>query len=78
MICWKCGESTANVSSECDNCTSGTKKQSNSDSKKGWIAIDPKKVKTLQDVILVLECLRVAVDPKHSDYKKLKHLLVDH
>lgn len=70
------------MSSECDNCTSSPRTNNNppkeNTKKKGWILIDPKKVKTLEDVILILEHLQVAVDPKHDGYKKIKHLLVDH
>ena len=39
--------------------------------------IDAKKLKTLEDVILVIECLGVVVQPWTDNYKKLEHLLED-
>ena len=39
--------------------------------------LDAKKLKTLEDVILVIECLGMLVQPWSENYKKLEHLLED-
>jgi len=39
--------------------------------------IDAKKLKTLEDVILIIECLGVVVEPWSENHKRLEHLLED-
>jgi hypothetical protein len=39
--------------------------------------IDAKKLKTLEDVILIIECIGVVVEPWSENYQRLEHLLED-
>lgn len=39
--------------------------------------IDAKKLKTLEDVILIIAALHLFIDPKSGDFKTLEHLLED-
>ena len=39
--------------------------------------IDAKKIKTLEDLILIIECIGVVVEPWSENYERLEHLLED-
>ena len=39
--------------------------------------IDAKKLKTLEDLILIIECIGVVVEPWSENYERLEHLLED-
>lgn len=80
MTCWKCGKD-AGEKSECDNCEAGiseiTKMPVFNIIMPRMIPIDANKIKTIDDIKLIIEAFQCCAAEGSPAAEKLKHLLKD-
>jgi len=43
--------------------------------KEGWWRIDPSKIKTVQDIVMILHAINIKFVNTHPDFDKISHLL---
>jgi hypothetical protein len=70
--CWKCGKDLEGISTECENDCKPVESKKKKKKDEVSYELDMNKVKTLEDVILILKCLEIRVTKELKHFNLLK------